>query len=42
MITNDNQVNYKMDFTEKSIKLQTSDSNQVTKLPNVHRPNSSH
>lgn len=42
MITNDNKVNCKMDFTEKSIKLQTSDNDQFTKLPNVHRPNSSH
>ena len=37
MITNNNNIiNYKPDFTERSIKLQTSDNNQFTKLPNIH------
>ena len=37
MITKNNNItNYKPDFTEKSIKLQTSDNNQFTKLPNIH------
>lgn len=37
MITDNNNItNYKPDFTEKSIKLQTSDNNQFTKLPNIH------
>lgn len=43
MVKNDAyKLNYKTDFTEKSIKLEVSDNNQFTKLPNIHKPNFPH